>query len=498
MPLALSPAVMGTSLSGLLSLLAPIWLSGVPPGAPGPVLEHEGRILLGTERGLYRASSGGWESVLARGPVLDLASGTGAVWIAAADGLYAWPPGVPSPRAVSIAAGARVRAVAVSSDGRVLVATEVGLFVRGAAGGPFARERGLPLGVVRGVRETPDGIWAAARGGIWVQRAGEPFRPVLRDLEAGWWELRDAVATEGGTVLCVPRGLWHVGRPGEDRANSAARDGAIRGDATQAQRVTAPGLGTLHGLALRAGRLWVASERGVAALELARPEAAERVVDGPAIDVAPVRDGLLVTTQRGVARLVVASSLPGLALRAASEARPDVRALQRAVLAYLELGPARVARLEARARRAALWPELRASFSLDRERGREQQRDQTFSAGDVRDLLDHSSDHEGGLSLTVQLTWDLESLEAPTHALAISRERRALIELRDQVLDRVNHLYFEHLRLRARLADAAMGSAAERRELELRAAELAARLDAWSGGMFSRLRKDSPPAIRRP
>jgi hypothetical protein len=346
--------------------------------------------------------------------------------------------------------------------------------------GSFVRDPGLPLGAVRGVRGSRDGVWAATRGIIWRQRGGQPFRPVLRDLEEGWWELRDVVATARGTLLCVPGGLWHL--------DSGAPAGGPR-------RVVAPGLGVLHAVAAHAGRLWVASERGMAAFVLERPEAAAHLVDGPALDVESAAGGLLVSTRRGVARLVAEASPASPALRAASASRPDAQALQRAVLAYLELGPARVSRLEARSRRAALWPQLRASFGLARERGRSREHDQTFSSGGVRDLFDLSSERDGEISVAVQLTWDLSSLEAPTDALAISRERRALIELRDQVLDRVNHLYFEHLRVRARLADA--DAEADRRELEIRADELAARLDAWSGGMFSRLRNASPPAIRR-
>jgi hypothetical protein len=56
------------------------------------------------------------------------------------------------------------------------------------------------------------------------------------------------------------------------------------------------------------------------------------------------------------------------------------------------------------------------------------------------------------------------------------------------VLERVDRLYFERLRVRAR-AQALLPQAepAERTELWIRERELGAQLDAWSGGAFSRL-----------
>ena len=69
--------------------------------------------------------------------------------------------------------------------------------------------------------------------------------------------------------------------------------------------------------------------------------------------------------------------------------------------------------------------------------------------------------------------------------------------LRDQVLERVNHLYFGRLRVLAQLEALDAADGAKRAELELDAAELAAQLDAWSGGVFSRLAANSPLEAQR-
>jgi hypothetical protein len=71
------------------------------------------------------------------------------------------------------------------------------------------------------------------------------------------------------------------------------------------------------------------------------------------------------------------------------------------------------------------------------------------------------------------------------------------VTLRDQVLERVNHLYFQRLRVLAQLDALDAADAAKRTELELDAAEISAQLDAWSGGLFSRLETNSPPDAQR-
>ena len=87
----------------------------------------------------------------------------------------------------------------------------------------------------------------------------------------------------------------------------------------------------------------------------------------------------------------------------------------------------------------------------------------------------------------MQLVWDLGQSLEPGPAIAVSRERRALIELRDQVLERVTRLYYEHVRARSNLRRALATGASDAFDLELRAAELRAQLDGWSGGAYSRL-----------
>ena len=457
-----------------LALLLPVWLPP-PPGLPTALGTRREQVLVGTERGLYQEDPGGWSLVLTRGGVRDLAPQPAGTLIATATGLYEWPLAASAPRLLSLGAGARVRSVAVDSSGTAWAATEAGLFSRGPREPRFQRQRTIPTGTVVAVCTSGEQVWVATRGTLWVGRHEVGFTPRLRGLEPGWWELNGAVSVASSVWLSVPRGLWRVE---EGTAEAVELN-----------------VGRVRGIALAREALWVASERGVYRFRPDRvsPTASSVELDGDALDLELASRGLLIATRRGIALLPLArSSAPGPALKRSRKAGPDVASVQRAVLAYLELSPARVARLDLRARRAALYPEVHATFSLDRDRTRERDHDQTFSSGDVRDLFDRQSEREKSVGLDVRLVWDLGGLAAPGHALSISRERRELIELRDQVLERVNRLYFDRLRVLAELDALAPDRPRERAKLELRARELSAHLDAWTGGMFSRLASGTP------
>jgi hypothetical protein len=232
-----------------------------------------------------------------------------------------------------------------------------------------------------------------------------------------------------------------------------------------------------YGLAVSGDELLVATERGIAAFSLATRATAQSPV--PVVLRAP--DG----GEKGL------RSVPPRTRES------QVQELQRAALAYLELSPQRMVELEERARRTGLWPELRASLLYNRDTSANADHDEVFTSGVRARLFDSGNDHNRGYDAGVTLVWQLSDLASPDHSLAISRERRSLVTLRDQVLERVNHLYFGRLRVLAQLEALDAADSAKRAELELDAAEIAAQLDAWSGGVFSRLEANSPLEAQR-
>ena len=66
----------------------------------------------------------------------------------------------------------------------------------------------------------------------------------------------------------------------------------------------------------------------------------------------------------------------------------------------------------------------------------------------------------------------------------MSKEAREVIELRDDVLDEITQLYFERRRVLEQLDG--LREPVEAGPLRIRAAQLAAGIDAWTGGWFGR------------
>ena len=394
------------------------WLATSPPGVVTALAVREDAWVVGTDLGLFVREDGVWRRFLARGGVLDVARSPDALWIATAGGLYAWPDAESEPRRVALGAGAYVRSVAVDGRGGVWVASQAGLFRRDPGEAAFEREIGIPPGEVHAVRAAGGQLWIAMRESLWRGERGSFVRELV-SVEEGWWELRGAVEVEGEIWLCVPRGLWRMRRPSPQRLD--------------------PGLGELHAAAVRSGELWLASQRGVFrfAAGAIGPARGRNVLAGSARRLAVVPDALLAAGERGIARLETVA--PAAAATGAAQVpdEPGIGRVQRAVLAYLEIEPARMTRVEKRSRRSGWMPELQAGVSLDRARGWESDFDQVFSSGAVRKLFDSSADRGRDLQLQFELSWDLAETASPDDAIAISRERRLLVELRDQVLERV-------------------------------------------------------------
>ncbi len=475
----------------------PRWDGAAPPGLPTKLVASQGTLLLGTESGLYERRGGAraWRLVLARDAVSDLAATETGALVASGGGLFEWNAERAEARELALGAGAEARAVAIDAHGTAWIATAAGLYRRDAGAREFAREPGLPAGEVAAVVSAGAELWLAIDGALWTGSRERGFAPRISGLEAGWWELCGAVAAPTSTLLCVPGGVWRVKESGARRIELGA--------------------GRVFALASADGRLFAAGEGGVYTLE--DDESAGRTdrqaLSVPAYGLTVAGGELLVATERGIAALTLtsrASAAPPLpdesreadAEKALRGIPPRARAsqiqqLQRAALAYLELSPARMVELEERARRTGLWPELRATLVYDRETSRGVDHDEVFTSGVQARLFDSGNERNQGYDVGISLVWELSELASPDHALAISRERRSLVTLRDQVLERVNHLYFGRLRVLGQLAALDAAESAKRAELELDAAELAAQLDAWSGGVFSRLDANSPLEAQR-
>lgn len=387
--------------------------------------------------------------------------------------------------------GASVLALA-SAGGVVAVGTARGAFVS-RDGQRFTPVADLPAGPAAAValRATPGGatLFVAADGAVHEAR-----------LDAGTGDVATTRRSGAFGGLALQRALF-VGADvatGEVVALSsdAVSVQAEEGGAWQTFPLSLPP-GALPLRALRAlGRRFVATDRGLLEAEAwAGPfvRASPPAGVAPALAAAAGPSALYLGTTRGllVAR-ATSGARSGVALRGAwlerVQAEPPVQAVHAAAVRYLDLGPERSLRLRNGVDHRALLPVVSLHLARENTISRTRDYDESFVSGGTRFLNDRNRDQGRQVDAGVALSWDLGDLAYHPEAIDVSREAREVIELRDDVLDEITQLYFERRRTLVELArlDDAPGSEAEAVRLRLRADELAAGLDAWTGGWFSR------------
>jgi hypothetical protein len=499
---ALSMALMEWASPVLGEPAADRWLAldapaGVDRAAEALALDaRSGRIAVGGERGVAWGALGApLERVLTRGPVHDLVfERDGALLAATEVGLFRIEAAdrVSAERVGTGDAARQVRALAVADDA-VVAATAAGVFERVSRDpSVWRRVPGLPFGEARRAAITQRAdrkheVWAAIDGALWTASEEQGARSVtLPGAARGEEGPVDLVSAPSGDLLVVLRRAL------------AVRDSA---GVWRVEPLVLPPGALPARIAADAGGLWLATDAGLFhANGPAGPW--QRVSGAPgSIAVAAVagaRDRLVVATAQGLLRRASVSEAPPAAPgnRTASaravRADPPIAAVQRRALQYVSLDPRRMRELWDAAGRRAWAPEVlvRGDYGEDLDRTRSY--DQAFISGDTHSLFDRDRKRGDGYSVSLGLSWDLGDAVFNLDRVDVSRESRLVIQLRDDVLDEVNQLYFERQRVLASIDAPAPDAPVAL--LRLRAAELASGLDAWTGGWFSEQLAPAQPA----
>lgn len=434
---------------------------------------------------------------LARAGVRDLAfASDGALWVASEDGLFRVEPernGAFEDR--SPAPGAAARAVArLAVDGAwIAAATESGVFVSHDGGSWSEVDGAAPRGAASAVVLRCAAVCALTwivDGGIWQAdleaRAG-------RLAARGARELRVANAPAGAAPvdLAIVDGaafaLYEAGLAALE-PHSALAGRLVR-------FVLPPGASARR-LTSALGRYWLASDRGLlhaerldAAFERAAPPAGWLATSA----VAAEGDAIFVATASGVVSGRLREGVEPVRARSAESEAPrssdvarELRALHRLVLEHQGLDVERQRRWRDRAARRGRWPSLDLHAGYGGDRGRGVDYDQTFTSGSTQNLVDRARDRGDDWDVGLSLQWDLANAVLDGETIDVAREERLWISLRDDVLDEVNQLYFERRRTLRELEGLEDPASLDAARLRIRAEELAAGLDAWTGGAFSR------------
>jgi hypothetical protein len=463
---------------------------------------RSGRVAAGDERGVVLREPGrAFASIGARPGVTCLAfTAEGSLLVGTLHGLFELDAqGELIDR--SPAAGEEARSIAriAVADGAIAVATLAGAYVSRDArswrrvAGARASTGVSAVGLRR--MEAHTELWVVAAGDVWTTQ--------LHDDDAGL--AADALESVAGIDAGIRASALDLRLEPEGAVLLATPDRLARrdpdGDVWRVLRPTLPPGALILRFADALGRRWLATDRGLLLAEsLAGPwlRAAGRGALAPVHDVVGDAEHVWAATDAGLleGRLVAsASAAPQAADSALREARialefpmrhePRVEEIFRAALAYLELRPELVRNMRRGLAARGLLPSVELRVQRGRSSDATTDYDESFVSGDLRQLNDRHAANGRDVTALLQLQWDLGTLAFDADAIDISREARAVIQLRDDVLDEIAQLYFERRRVVLQLA--ALGPAGEGEEaskLRLRADELAAGLDAWTGGWF--------------
>jgi len=455
-------------------------------------------LAIGDVRGvLVGPPEGAFERRLRRGPVRDLAflggASGGSLLAATARGLFLLEPGG-AVAEVSPGPGPAARAatrLAVAA-GWVAVATDDGVFFSRDARRWQRPATGFPAGAATAValRERDGALecWAVVAGEPWSAQlvaAGEELtaREIRRQTvsfgAANGGPVDLVLAPAGADVVMVyPTAL-------------ALRDS--RSDTWRSVRLELPPGAEALRLRAGAGHLFLATLRGLLVAE---------ALEGPWRRAEPPAGSAAVRALAGDAGVLFAAADTGLLAGAEPAPRPagvdtgerrpelpgepSIEQVHRAALVYSRLGPGRMEALRRGVSKRGWLPvvALHGGYAHDESRGA--QRDQTVSSGAIWHLEDRDRDHDQGYDVGLSVAWDLGDIAYHPEAIDVSREAREVIELRDDVLDEITQLYFERRRVLAQLQALPDTGDTEALRLRLRADELAAGIDAWTGGWFGR------------
>ncbi|MFA5199020.1 MAG: hypothetical protein WC432_05710 [Candidatus Omnitrophota bacterium] len=159
---------------------------------------------------------------------------------------------------------------------------------------------------------------------------------------------------------------------------------------------------------------------------------------------------------------------------------PGIKEVQDAAVRYAEVDAEKISRWRRQAAKKALLPQVK--IGLDRDSGDLWHWESGSATKSEDDILRRGRDT---VNWDVSLTWDFSDLIWNDAQTSIDVRSKLMVELRDDILDQVNKLYFERLRVKSELDALGLEEKRKRLDKQLKLQELTASLDALTCGYYS-------------
>jgi len=156
--------------------------------------------------------------------------------------------------------------------------------------------------------------------------------------------------------------------------------------------------------------------------------------------------------------------------------------VQKAAIKYAEVDPEKITQWRKKAAKKAILPKLGIGLERNSSDLWHWESGSTAIGQSGDDLLRRGRDN---LDWDVTLSWDLGELIWNADQTSIDVRSKLMVELRDDILDEVNKLYFERLRVKSELDNLPIEDRKKRFDKELKLEELTASLDSLTAGYYS-------------
>jgi len=165
----------------------------------------------------------------------------------------------------------------------------------------------------------------------------------------------------------------------------------------------------------------------------------------------------------------------------------EIREIQKAAARYAEVEPEKIIRWRRQAAKRGWLPKVTTGINRDVGDIWHWETGSTTKSDD--DTLRKGHD---AIAWDISLSWDLGELIWSNDQTSIDVRSRLMVELRDDILDEVNRIYFERLRVKMELDNMDVMDVKKRVDKEIRLKELTASLDALTDGYFSKEINSTP------
>ncbi|MDP3041524.1 MAG: hypothetical protein Q8N62_02150 [Candidatus Omnitrophota bacterium] len=159
---------------------------------------------------------------------------------------------------------------------------------------------------------------------------------------------------------------------------------------------------------------------------------------------------------------------------------PRIRDLQEAAIKYAQVNPEKILQWRKDAAKKAFLPRINVGLDRNSTDLWHWEGGSTTKSGD--DVLRRGRE---SIDWDISLSWDLSDLIWNDAQTSIDVRSKLLVELRNDILDQVNKLYFERLRVKSELDNLALEDRHKRFQKQLKLEELTASLDAITSGYYS-------------